>query len=547
MSTIVSQLVDALVGAGVKVVFGFPGETSLPLYIELQGRTEEVRHVLARCPRGAGYMADAYARVTGGLAVADSPGGIGSPFVAPCAHEANNSSVPLLFIASAESTTLDGKWTTSTCDQQGMFGALTKATFRVAKAESFADTVRETLETLTSSPLGPVFLEVPTNLFGKPAPSSVELRQAAADVVARRSSGPPISSEQIASLVQPLERFSSIAVILGGGCYADGAPELVRRLIDRTGWPVATTLNGKGCLSEGHARSLGVCGAKGLMSANDYLVGVDCLIALGTKLGDKSLNYGQLAHDRQHVIHVNNNAAHLSQVSEQYTPICASVRDFLRVLLELDLPAMAHLPVAPQTAFWRPTPTAALCAYLTEQLPARSVLVAEASVARGWAGAAVKFDKAEQRLLTPAGSGSLSYALPAAIGAQIARPQARVVGLGGDGGMLMALHDMETARRMNLPIVFFLLNNNRLGLIDQHAEMIHGGKAVSDAFVDLDWEHIASAFDWRYIRADSIAALRAGLPVLDEVGAPTLVDYKVPANELAPDFLLTLRRKGINV
>lgn len=540
MSTLTSQLLDLLAASGVEVIFGFPGETSLPLYVELQRRGRAPRHVLARCPRGAGYMADAYARIKGTLAVADSPGGIGSPFVAPCAHEANNSSVPVLFIASAESTKADTRWTTSSCDQQGMFGALTKATFRVESAGGFGATVAKALRAVTTPPLGPVFLELPTNFLEKPAGAAPPPEPTGA---------PPrrLSDGVAAKVAEALRGHARVALIAGGGCHLVRAGELVGALVDRTGLPFATTLNGKGLLPETHPRSLGVCGGKGLMSANDFLASMDCLLVLGSKLGDKSLNYGQLGHDRQLVVHVNDNPAHLGAPRERYWPIQRPLETLLLELLDEKLPSLAALEVPAQAPFWPRTPTAELCDYLTEHLPAGAVVAADASVARGWAGAAIRFSYPGQRLITPAGSGSLSYALPAAIGAQIARPDRRVVGLGGDGGLIMALHDMETARRLDLPIAFFLLDNNRLGLIDQYSQRFCGGGPISADFVPLDWEALARGMRWEYLRAAGAAELRRALPSLDAIRTPTLIHYAVPKDELGPDFLLTLRRTGVAV
>src|SRR5579862_1486058 len=121
-------LARSLAKAGVTHVFGFPGETSLPLYIGMQ-KTPEIHHVLARCPRCAAYMAESYARVSGKVGVCDAPGGIGSPFVVPALHEAYNSSTPLLFLASGVIRNKKDDWTTSQCDQQTLFKSVTKATY----------------------------------------------------------------------------------------------------------------------------------------------------------------------------------------------------------------------------------------------------------------------------------------------------------------------------------------------------------------------------------------------------------------------------------
>lgn len=545
MSTLADALCELLISSGVDVIFGFPGETSLPLYIALQTRANRIRHVLARSPRGAGYMADAYARVSGRIGIADSPGGIGSPFVVPCAHEANNSSVPLLLLASGEGKARSRTWTTSSCDQQKLFGAVTKETFLLESIEALPATLERVYQALRSAPSGPIFLEIPGDLFS----ASVDLAQFTLAtghdraVAVISTSACSSTKPRLTEVLELLRRARSIAVVAGGGTHLAGSSLRLEALISKVQWPFATTLNGKGVVEESHPRCLGVAGGKGLASANEYLAHVDCLLALGTKLGDKTSNYGQLFHAKQHVIHVDDNASNLGARSDSYTPVLCDVNLFLDALGEHVLPSMEHLPLAPQLPFWPASPTAELCDYLSDVLPENAVVAADASVSRAWAGAAIRFRRRGQRLLTPAGSGSLSYALPAAIGAQIARPQARVVGIGGDGGFSMSLHDMETAVRLNTPIAFFLLNNNRLGLIDRHSRELLGGEPVSDSFVNVDWQAMAQAFQWDFYRANSVASLRDGGFELQRLSRPTLIEYEVPVDEAAPDFLLTLARK----
>lgn len=193
--------------------------------------------------------------------------------------------------------------------------------------------------------------------------------------------------------------------------------------------------------------------------------------------------------------------------------------------------------------FWQDSPTSRLCAFLSKQLPDQSILVADASVSSGWAGAAIQFTKKGQRLISPRGSGSISYALPAAIGAHFASPTSQIIAIGGDGGFAMSMHEMETAVRYQIPILFILLNNNSLGLIDKHATQILKGQKISQNFYDIPWAETAKNFGWKAISVTDIEELEQFWKYTFPATGPTLIEYRIPSEELSPDYLLTLENK----
>lgn len=167
MSTVADAVLAGLAAADVDTVFGFPGETSLPLYIAAQ-RQSSIRHVLARCPRCAGYMADAFAQVSGTVGICDAPGGIGSPFTTPALLEAFNSSTPLVFLASGMSRVHKGRWTTGECAQQDLFSPVCKATVRLETADDAGSRAANAVRLAEAPRSGPVFLEVPSDVLVLP-------------------------------------------------------------------------------------------------------------------------------------------------------------------------------------------------------------------------------------------------------------------------------------------------------------------------------------------------------------------------------------------
>ena len=536
LTPIADALLSGLAAVGVDTIFGFPGETSLPLYLAAQ-RQREIRHVLARCPRCAGYMAEAYARVTGRVGVCDAPGGIGSPHAVPALLEAFNSSTPMVFLASGVGRAARGRWSTGECDQQQLFGAVTKSRVRLELPDDAVGRVCAAVRTAASPRSGPVFVEIPADVLALRVPGGVTAVPAPATRAAHRSAPLPGVVSEVARYVR---RAGHAVVVAGGGIHlASGADDL-RRLVAATGLPVATTLNGKGAVDECLPNVVGVTGAKGSIAANNFVRAADCIIAIGTKLGDKSTDRHRWPGPAQTLVHVDCDPAELDRFGHPSLPVLSDAREFCRALArELAGFRYRGIPFQPDQPFWELGVTDHLCRRITDELGDDDIVVADASVASGWAGAAIRLRGARQRLLTPRGSGSIGYALPAALGAKYARPGARVFAIGGDGGLAMAMHELETAVRARLPITYFLLNNQRLGLIDRHAVELHGGSPVSGEFGPVDWQRIAPAFGWRSVLVRSADELDARWDEATAPDEPTLVECAIPASEGAPDFIVT--------
>jgi acetolactate synthase-1/2/3 large subunit len=388
-----------------------------------------------------------------------------------------------------------------------------------------------------------VFLEIPADVFGVPyAMAEYMLRSLPnVDFPALR---PYPDKEVLSQVAYAIGEAQSPVIVAGGGIHLGSAVQALQELARECGIPVATTLNGKGAINESSPLSLGVTGSKGNLEANKFVQDADCVIVIGSKLGDKSTNgYAWPTRD-QMVIHVDSDPQEFHHVHAGYIPVLSDAR----ALCQLLLPRLQGLQrqttlLPPNKPFWEIGATDHLCNLLSQTLPQDAVVVADASVSSGWAGAAIRLHAPGQRLITPRGSGSIGFALPAAIGAQFARPSAQVVAIVGDGGFAMAMHEMETATRYNLPILYFLLNNQRLGLIDKHATALLGGAAVSENFFDIDWIQAGRAFGWTTIRIETAQQLSDAWPGLFPTRKPTLVDFRISAEEMAPDFFITLNKK----
>ncbi|MGW9436211.1 thiamine pyrophosphate-binding protein [Streptomyces sp. NPDC055607] len=540
------SLVEALRDAGVESFFGLPGESTLPLYAAV--RRAGVRHVMARSETAAGYMADASARFTGKAAVVDAPGGIGSPLLLPALHEAYNSSIPLVALTSGVPLGQEDQWPTAACRHQEMFRPCVKATLAVPDAARLPALAARAVRLATAGRPGPVHLDVPSDLLAGPgAPGPAAPSSVARPAPSRLR--PDASA--VAEVVGLLASARRPLLVAGGGVHLSGAYDRLAALTDAFRIPVATTFNGKGVLAETHPHSLGVIGAKGSTAANDLASRADLVLWVGSKAGDKSTGFGRLPAPDAVCVQIDVDEEELGRI---LSPRCVLHADAAA--------ALADLESALRAADWRGAPawTGAAGSLLDEPhdttppapgvlvqaveraCPDDTALVADASRACSWAGAHFRARSTGRSVIAPRGSGSIGYALPAAIGAAVAQPGRTVVGIGGDGGFALACQEMETAIRIGARLVFVLLNDNAFGLLDRVSAVGLDRPDLLDRFAATDWTGVARSFGWHAhtVRDDASfeQALKAGL----DAERPTLVNVLLAADTASPDFQMYAER-----
>jgi acetolactate synthase I/II/III large subunit len=535
-------LTSELSRLGVKHVFGFPGESTLPLAVALT-KPQMPSHVIAGCEKCAGYMADGYARFSDRLAACYSPGGIGSPLLLPSLLEAHNSSIPILFISISEATHKLGKWSTSSFDHS-TFNRVVKANFRVDRIERLVSRTREAVRLAATPRTGPCHLDIPYDVLT----ASVEVQDAGQSSVTEAvypRHRIRADEETIRRVRQSIERARSPLVILGGGVQlARVRTDLITQFANLYDVRLVSTLNGKGAVNEAeNERFLGVVGQKGRSDLNKFVRSCDLVILLGTKMGDKSsLNWTLLGQD-QSVIQVDVDPAEIGRNFSVREGVLSDAEAFLEDMIaaagseaERGPRSFADLAAAPPGSGLIPT----VCSILSDKLTGNDLLIADASQACGWMGSYFRPKLRGRGTASPRGTGSIGFALPAAIGAATARPDSRVAVIGGDGGLLMSMHEMETCARLGLKLRFFLLNNNnRLGLLENHLEHLYGVKGALGHRNPVDWQPICNAFRWDYLAVSSESEMEKTVETAFASSGPVLVDMKCE-DQLSPDFKNTL-------
>ena len=545
MSTLMNgarMLLECLVREGVDCIFGYPGGVTLPLYDALY--EHPVRHVLVRHEENAAFAAEGYARATGKVGVCCATSGPGATNLTTGLVDAMMDSIPIVAITGQVPTKLIGSDAFQEADTFGITRSCTKHNFLVKRIEDLAQTVHEAFYIAASGRPGPVLVDVTKDVLtgqGHYQPvTSIHLP--GYKVFTEGHTG------QIRRAAQMIQEAERPLVYAGGGIIAAGAAAELRQFVELTDIPAVTTLMGLGGLRSDHPNFISMPGMHGSYAANMAMTASDLLIALGVRFDDRVT--GRLAAFAPHakVIHVDIDPA---EVGKNRTPDVPIVGDVKRVLGKLNkhiaenpLPANESRTAA-RRAWWRQVrgwkaehPLQAvtsdteikpqhLMAEIDRLSQGEAIVASDVGQHQMWAAQLIRFN--EPRLwLNSGGLGSMGFGLPAAIGAQFARPDKLVFALVGDGGFQMSIPELGTIASQGLPIKIIVMNNGYLGMVRQWQELFYNNRlsAVTlDCFPDA--EKLAGAYGFKGKTIDKPWELAPALEEAVHEQGPYLLNVKV--------------------
>ena len=530
-------LAQALVAEGVDTLFGYPGGTIMPFYDALHG-TPALKHVLVRHEQGAAFAANGYARASGRVGVCVATSGPGASNLVTGIADAMLDSVPMVVITGQVPTTLMGTDAFRELDVFAMTLPMVKHSFIARRVEDLPMMVAEAFRLARSGRPGPVLIDLPKDVqmaaaAHLPAHAPLPVDAAAAPKDA--------SLHEALALISQAQR----PVLYGGGGIALGdAVQDFRTFVDATQIPTVLTLKGLGALPTRHPLNLGMLGMHGSRAANLAVQESDLLVVVGARFDDRAT--GKLAEFAPHarVVHMDLEACEIGKLR------CADagVRGDIRTTLaRLTLPCAAHLHGRNGQArkAWR-----AQCRQRAQQHAARydapgdsvfapallkrlSELAPDAVVAcdvgqhQMWVAQHWRLDHPRKHL-TSGALGAMGFGLPAAIGAQLQDPAARVVCVSGDGSIQMNIQELATLRRYQLPVKIVLLDNQALGMVRQWQELFFE-KRYSE--VDLsdnpDFVALARAFGIQALHLDRADGMDAALQALLAAEGPALLHVAI--------------------
>jgi len=541
-------MVRMLEAHGVRHLFGLCGDTSLPFYDALARLDHGIEHVLTRDERHAAYMADGYARVTGKVGVCEGPSGGGATYILPGVVEANESSIPVLAINSDISAASRGRYTLTELDQEALFRPLTGWNGVIRSATRLPQMVREAFAHMTSGRPCAAHLALPFDVQRQP----VEVADVWADASLGRYPSRPQGADPAAVLAAArlLASATRPLFVCGGGPVIAGAFDEVRRLAERLGAPVATSVSGRGILEDAHPLALGVVGSNGgTLPTREVVADSDLVFFIGCRAGSVTTEkWRHPARDRQRIVQLDADPATLGANYPLDAGIAGDARLALAQLLDaLDAEApSAHASTprgdwgsarvqAARAAKFAPFAELAastdtplrperLVSTLDEVLDPRSIVVADPGTPCPYLSAYHRIERRGRHYWSNRAHGALGYSLAAAIGAAVGSPGTRVVAMMGDASFGMCCGELETLARLGLPVTAIVVSNATYGWIKAGQRSGFEQRYFSVDFGRTDHARVAEAFGVRAWRVTEPADLRGALAAALEAAGPNVVD-----------------------
>ncbi|MDI3339055.1 MAG: thiamine pyrophosphate-binding protein [Sphaerobacter sp.] len=549
-------IVRMLIETGVRHIFGLPGDTSMDFYDALYRHRDTLTHILTRDERSAGFMADAYARVSGRLGVVESPSGGGATYVVPGVAEAQGSSSPLLSLTTDIPIAEEGRGVLTELDQESLFRPVTKWATRVKTSGSAPEVLRRALRMATAGRPGAVSVVLPADVLRGPVDEdTVYGLPEALEAPSQRTRPDPEAITRAADLIG---RAARPVIVAGGGVRIAGAWDELTTLAESCAIPVATSINGKGSVPETSPISLGVVGGNGARPyANEVLAGADLVIFIGTRTDSvTTLDWTLPRPGEPQVIHIDVDPWQPGNNYPTVLGIVADAKLALRDLLEaVDLrdPKIAERRTwldeiaARKEAYFaeaaakaastaRPIKPQRVIAALRRLLSPDTVIVADPGTPTPFIAAEYLLEQAGRWTVIPRAHGGLGYAIPAVVGAYFGAAGKPVVGLCGDGSFAMSCGELETIARLGLPITLIQFNNGSFGWIKELQHLYHDDRFLSVDFNAVDYAAIARGFGFRAEQVVDPEEVEPAIARALASGQPSFIDVvsASPLTEMPP-------------
>lgn len=501
-------VVQALRAQGVDTVFGYPGGAIMPVYDALYDGG--VEHLLCRHEQGAAMAALGYARATGKVGVCIATSGPGATNLITGLADALLDSVPVVAITGQVASPLIGTDAFQEIDVLGLSLACTKHSFLVDSLESLPEIMAEAFAIASSGRPGPVLVDIPKDIqlaTSEIAPQFTPVDDSQPDF-------PEQATEQARAMLAAAKKPMLYA---GGGVGMAQAVPALRAFIAETGIPSVVTLKGLGAVDAEHPHYLGMLGMHGTKAANLSVQACDLLIAVGARFDDRVTGKLNAFAPHAAVIHLDIDPAELSKLRQANVALLGDLNTLLPALAQpLAIDAWRQEVAAlkaeypwrydhPGEAIYAP----ALLKTLSERKPAETVITTDVGQHQMWAAQHMRFSRPEN-FITSSGLGTMGFGLPAAVGAQVARPEDTVVCISGDGSFMMNVQELGTIKRKQLPVKIVLLDNQRLGMVRQWQQLFFNERYSETNLSDNpDFLTLASAFGipgQRITRKDQIDA-----------------------------------------
>ena len=520
---------------GVEVVFGFPGGAIMHTYHPLQ--EYNIRHILVRHEQGAAHAADGYARASGRVGVAMATSGPGATNLVTGIATAMMDSSPIVCITGQVSVPVIGSDAFQETDITGVTLPITKHNYLVTDVNDLAYVIYEAFYIARSGRPGPVLIDLPKNV--QQAETDFVAPQEKVRLPGYRPVGPgdPELVGQAANLINAAQRP---VILAGHGVLMSGAMEMLKAFVEKTRTPVALTLLGKGGFPESHPLALGMMGMHGEAFVNKAIQEADLLLAFGMRFDDRVTGKLERYAPQARKVHVDMDAAELNKV----VPVDVAIQGDLHQVLEQLLPLLepiSHQEWLEQIDHWQSETQARdivnqssnghvvgpqAVRAIWEATGGEAIMVTDVGQNQMWAAQYYHIDQPHP-LITSGGLGTMGFGLPAAIGAQVARPDEEVWAIVGDGGFQMTAQELGTVIQEQLPLRIALFNNSYLGMVRQWQEFFYDRRYEATHLVNPDFVRLVEAYGIRGWRVTDPEDTRQAIAEARSHPGPAFIEFRV--------------------
>ncbi|MGB1117146.1 MAG: acetolactate synthase 3 large subunit [Parvibaculales bacterium] len=540
-------VLKALQDQGVEHIFGYPGGAVLPIYDEIF-QQDAVEHILVRHEQGATHAAEGYARSTGKPGVVLVTSGPGATNAVTGLTDALMDSIPMVCITGQVATHLIGNDAFQEADTVGITRPCTKHNYLVKSADDLPRILHEAFHVATTGRPGPVVVDIPKDV------QFAEAKYMRPAAVQHKTYKPQLKGdiEAIYTAVELISKAKKPVFYSGGGVINSGpqASQLLREFVKLTGFPITSTLMGLGAFPSADPQWLGMLGMHGTYEANLAMHDCDVMINIGARFDDRITGRLDGFSPNSKKIHIDIDPSSINKNVVVDVPIVGDVahvlEDMLRVwksrAAEPDKKALADWWAEIETwrgrkcLAYRKDDKAIKPQYAVERLyeltkGPNTYITTEVGQHQMWAAQYYRFEE-PNRWMTSGGLGTMGYGIPAAVGVQVAHPDALVIDIAGEASVLMTMQEISTAVQYRLPVKIFILNNEYMGMVRQWQELLHGGRYSSSYSEALpDFVKLAEAYGATGIRAEKPDELDDAIRKMMKTKGPVIFDCIVTKEE----------------
>jgi acetolactate synthase I/II/III large subunit len=506
-------LCAALAAENVKYVWGYPGGAVLHIYDALY-KQQSMKHILVRHEQAAVHAADGYARATGDVGVALVTSGPGATNAVTGIATAYMDSIPMVIITGQVPVPAIGLDAFQECDTVGITRPIVKHNFLVKDVRDMAETLKKAFHIARSGRPGPVVVDIPKDVsFNKVKFDLAEYKKP----VEMRSYQPKVKGHggQIRKALQLLLTAKRPYIYTGGGVILGGASNELRTLVDMLGYPVTNTLMGLGAYPSSDKKFLGMLGMHGTVEANNAMQNCDVLLAVGARFDDRVIgNPKHFAQNERKIIHIDIDPSSISKRVKVDIPIVGDVKDVLTEMIN-QIKEMPQRAAPADLANWwnaieswrskdclkfdrtakdviKPQMVVETLWNMTKDV--ETYITSDVGQHQMWAAQFYRFDQ-PNRWINSGGLGTMGVGIPYAMGIKMAKPEAEVFCITGDGSVQMNIQELSTCLQYNTPIKIINLNNKYLGMVRQWQEIDYEGR-YSNSYMDAlpDFMKLAEAY-----------------------------------------------------